>query len=290
MEVRAVDSLDDALEVLSRYGDGCQVLAGGTDVMIQLARGEIAPAVLLHVEKLAELRTVDANGATRIGALATHRDLARGRLGDGFRAVAEAAGTVGGLQTQMVGTIGGNVCNASPAADTLPALLVHDARLTLRSSATSRTVPLDEFILGRRSTGRGPDELLTAITMATPGERTGDVYLKVGRRSAMEVAIVGLAMRLSFDPDGTVNGARIALASVGPRALRSGGAETALLGGRLEPESIEAAAEAVLGEVNPLDDLRGSADYRRRVIPGLLRRATEMCAQRAGTGSPDGEG
>jgi carbon-monoxide dehydrogenase medium subunit len=290
MEVSAVDSLDDALGVLSRYGDGCQVLAGGTDVMIQLARGEIAPAVLLHVEKLAELRTVDANGATRIGALATHRDLARGRLGDGFRAVAEAAATVGGLQTQMVGTIGGNVCNASPAADTLPALLVHDAQLTLRSSATSRTVPLDEFILGRRSTSRGPDELLTAITLATPGERTGDVYLKVGRRSAMEVAIVGLAMRLSFDPDGTVNDARIALASVGPRALRSDGAETALLGGRLEPESIEAAADAVLGEVNPVDDLRGSADYRRRVIPGLLRRATEMCAQRAGTGSPDGEG
>jgi carbon-monoxide dehydrogenase medium subunit len=290
MEVRAVDSLDDALEVLSRNGDGCQVLAGGTDVMIQLARGELAPAVLLHVEKLAELRTVETNGATRIGALVTHRELATGRLGDGFRAVAEAAGTVGGLQTQMVGTIGGNVCNASPAADTLPALLVHDAQLTLRSSATSRTVSLDEFLLGRRSTTRGSDELLTTITLAMPGERSGDAYLKVGRRSAMEVAIVGLAMRLAFDAGGTVTTARVALASVGPRSLRSAGAEAALLGGRLETESIEAAADAVLREVNPMDDLRGSADYRRRVIPGLLRRATEICAQRAGAGSPDGEG
>lgn len=290
MELRAVDSLDDALEVLSHRGDQCQILAGGTDVMIQLARGEITPAVLLHVEKLDELRGVDENGATRLGSLVTHRDLAKGMLGERFRSIAESAATVGGLQTQVVGTVGGNVCNASPAADTLPALLVHDAQLTLRSSAASRTVPLDDFILGRRSTSRGPDELLTAITMATPGERTGDVYLKVGRRSAMEVAIVGLAMRLSFDPDGTVNDARVALASVGPRAARSAGAETALLGGRLEPESIEAAAEAVLGEVNPMDDLRGSADYRRRVIPGLLRRATEMCAQRAGTGSSDGEG
>jgi carbon-monoxide dehydrogenase medium subunit len=290
MEVSAVDSLDDALEVLSRHGDGCRVLAGGTDVMIQLARGELAPAVLLHVEKLAELRTVDTNGATRIGALVTHRELATGRLGDGFRAVAEAAATVGGLQTQMVGTIGGNVCNASPAADTLPALLVHDAQLTLRSSAASRTVSLDEFLLGRRSTTRGADELLTTITVAAPGERSGDAYLKVGRRSAMEVAIVGLAMRLAFDADGTVNTARVALASVGPRPLRSAGAEAALLGGRLEPESIAAAAEAVLHEVNPMDDLRGSADYRRRVIPGLLRRAAEICAQRAGAGSPDGEG
>jgi CO/xanthine dehydrogenase FAD-binding subunit len=290
MELRAVDSLDDALEVLSHQGDRCQILAGGTDVMIQLARGEIAPAVLLHVEKLDELRGVDANGATRLGPLVTHRDVATGVLGERFSSIAESAATVGGLQTQVVGTVGGNVCNASPAADTLPALLVHDARLTLRSSAASRTVPLEEFILGRRRTTRGPDELLTAITLATPGERSGDVYLKVGRRSAMEVAIVGLAMRLAFDADGTVTAVRVALASVGPRALRSAGAESALLASRLEPESIEAAAEAVLGEINPMDDVRGSADYRRRVIPGLLRRATEMCAQRAGTGSPDGEG
>lgn len=290
MELRAVDSLDDALEVLSHQGDRCQILAGGTDVMIQLARGEIAPAVLLHVEKLDELRGVDANGATRLGPLVTHRDVAKGVLGERFSSIAESAATVGGLQTQAVGTVGGNVCNASPAADTLPALLVHDARLTLRSSAASRTVPLEEFILGRRSTTRGPDELLTAITLATPGERSGDAYLKVGRRSAMEVAIVGLAMRLAFDADGTVTAVRVALASVGPRALRSAGAESALLDSRLEPESIEAAAEALLGEINPMDDVRGSADYRRRVIPGLLRRATEMCAQRAGTRSPDGEG
>ena len=91
---------------------------------------------------------------------------------------------MGGLQTQVVGTIGGNVCNASPAADTLPALLVHDAELMLRSSAASRTVPLQDFIVGRRATTRAPDELLTAITLAAPAARTGDVYLKVGRRSA----------------------------------------------------------------------------------------------------------
>ena len=112
MELSAVESVDEALEVLSHRGDGCQVLAGGTDVMMQLARGEIAPALLLfHVEGVAELRIVAANGATRIGSLVTHRELARGRLGAGYQAIAESAGTVGGLQTQVVGTIGGNVCN-----------------------------------------------------------------------------------------------------------------------------------------------------------------------------------
>ncbi|MHA6793601.1 FAD binding domain-containing protein [Pseudonocardia bannensis] len=290
MELRAADSLDDALEVLSHRGDQCQVLAGGTDVMIQLARGEIAPAVLLHVEKLDELRGVEANGDTRLGPLVTHRDLAKGLLGERFRSIAESAATVGGLQTQVVGTVGGNICNASPAADTLPALLVHDAQVTLRSSAASRTVPLQDFVVGRRATTRGPDELLTAITLVTPGERTGDVYLKVGRRSAMEVAIVGLAMRLAFDPDGTVNDARIALASVGPCPMRSADAEAALVGGGLEPDSIDAAADAVLRDITPMDDVRGSAAYRRRVIPGLLRKAADLCSQRAGTGSPDGEG
>ncbi|MFC7661280.1 FAD binding domain-containing protein [Pseudonocardia benzenivorans] len=133
MELSTADSVDEALDELSRRGERCRVLAGGTDVMIQLARREIAPEHLLHVERLGELRAVETDGSTRLGALVTHRDLAVGRLGPGYAAVAESAATVGGLQTQVVGTIGGNVCNASPAADTLPALLVHDAEVTLRS-------------------------------------------------------------------------------------------------------------------------------------------------------------
>lgn len=287
MELHAVDSLDEALEVLAGRGDRCQILAGGTDVMVQLARGEIGPAALLHVERIAELRGIEANGphtngSVRLGSLVTHRDLARGVLGDGFRSVAESAATVGGLQTQVVGTIGGNVCNASPAADTLPALLVHDAMVTLRSSTASRTVPLQAFVVGRRRTTRTPDELLTEIALATPGEGSGDVYLKVGRRSAMEVAIVGLAMRLRFDAGGTVTEARVALAAVGPCPLRSAGAEQALVGGGLDPYRLDAAAAVVLHDIAPVDDLRGTADYRRRVIPGLLRKAAEICSQRAG--------
>ncbi|WP_300014227.1 FAD binding domain-containing protein [Pseudonocardia sp.] len=282
MELHAVDTVDAALDVLAARGDGCQVLAGGTDVMIQLARGEITPAVLLHVERVAGLRGVEANGSVHLGALVTHRTLATGVLGDRFRAVAESAATVGGRQTQVVGTIGGNVCNASPAADTLPALLVHDATVTLRSRAAGRTVPLQEFLVGRRTTTRAADELLTGVSLGDPGKGSGDVYLKVGRRGAMEVAIVGLAMRLSFDAAGAVTGARVALAAVGPRPARSTGAEEALVGGPLEADRLDAAAAAACRDITPVDDLRGSADYRRRVVPGLLRRAAGICARRAG--------
>lgn len=283
MRIRSVRSVDEALQALAAQGGDCQVLAGGTDVMIQLNRGEIDPLVLLHIEKLAELRTITANGAgTIVGSLVTHHQFAIGSLGDRYRAVAEAAATVGGLQTQAVGTVGGNICNASPAADTVPALLVHDAEVTLRSAAASRTIALDDFIVGRRATCRHPEELLTEITLAAPRPRSGDAYLKVGRRSAMEVAIVGLAMRLQFNDAGVVTDARVALASVGPRPVRALDAEAALAGQPLDEQSIAAASEAALRSACPIDDVRGTADYRRRVIPGLLMRAVRLCARRAG--------
>lgn len=282
--MRSVDSFGEALQVLAAEGGDCQVLAGGTDVMIQLQRREIDPPLLLHIERLAELRGICGDGAAvTLGPLVTHRQLAVGALGARYRAIAEAAATVGGLQTQSIGTIGGNLCNASPAADTVPALLVHDAEVTLQSASAQRTMAADDFIVGRRATRRSPDELLTGITLAAPPLRTGDTYLKVGRRGAMEVAIVGLAVRLSFDEAGLITGARIALASVGPRPVRAPEAEAALTGRRPgDKESVRAAALAALDRTHPIDDVRGSADYRRRVIPGLLQRAVEVCAKRAG--------
>jgi aerobic carbon-monoxide dehydrogenase medium subunit len=284
-QVRSVDSVDEALQVLAAKGGDCQILAGGTDVMIQLQRREIDPPLLLHIERLAELRKISGDGAAvKVGPLVTHRQLAVGALGQQYRAVAEAAATVGGLQTQSVGTVGGNVCNASPAADTLPALLVHDAQVTLRNSSAERTMTLEDFITGRRATRRSPDELLTGIILAGPRPRSGDTYLKVGRRSAMEVAIVGLAVWLHFDDAGLVGDARIALASVGPRPVRAPEAEAALVGRLPDEESVSAAGAAAVQRTDPIDDVRGSADYRRRVIPGLLKRAVGVCAERAGFG------
>jgi aerobic carbon-monoxide dehydrogenase medium subunit len=283
MHLRSVDSVDEALQELAAGGSDCQVLAGGTDVMIQRDRREIGPPVLLHIEKIAALRDVAANGAgVTLGSLVTHRQLAAGALGDRYRAIAEAAATVGGLQTQAVGTVGGNICNASPAADTVPALLVHDAQLTLHSATSSRTIALSDFIVGRRTTRRHPEELLTHVSLAAPRSRSGDAYLKVGRRSAMEVAIVGLAVRLQFDEAGVVTDARVALASIGPRPVRALEAEAALTGRPLSSQSVTAAGGAAVRGTDPVDDVRGTADYRRRVIPGLLSRAAGLCAQRAG--------
>jgi carbon-monoxide dehydrogenase medium subunit len=180
-----------------------------------------------------------------------------------------------------VGTLGGNVCNASPAADTLPPLLVADAEVELASKHRTRAMALDDFVLGRRLVSREPDELLTAIRLPIAGQHTGEVYLKVAPRRAMEVALVGLAVRLSFDPSGAVTDARIAACAVGPRPMRARAAEQQLIGGTLDERTIRAAGELLAQQASPIDDARATARYRRQVLPGLLARAIAICAERA---------
>lgn len=285
MEFRGAGSVDEALAWLAELGDEAQVLAGGTDVMIQYMRREIAPSVLLHIGNLDELAGITTNGTHTIGPLITHRTLAADRqLGAAFPALAEAAATVGGWQTQEVGTVGGNLCNASPAADTAPPLLIADADLELRSTAGDRRVPLGEFFLGRRATARRGDELLTGITATPISAGTGETYLKLGRRSAMEVAVVGLAVRLTVDVDDTVTRARVAVCSVSPRPYRAVGAEQLLEGSHLDSEAVADAGRSLVESASPIDDARASASYRLRVLPALLARAVEICRLRAMTG------
>lgn len=286
MEFRTAGSIEEALACLAELGGDAQVVAGGTDVMIQHMRREINPSVLLHIGRLRELDGFTSNGTAAFGALTTHRDLATDpRVAGAFPALAEAASTVGGWQTQEVGTLGGNLCNASPAADTAAPLLIADARVELRSERGVRRLPLDEFLLGRRKTARLGDELLMSVTATPLGAHSGEVYLKLGRRRAMEVAVVGLALRLAFDVGGTVTSARIAACSVGPRAYRATEAERILEGCRLEDETIAEAGRVLADSATPIDDARASSSYRKRVLPGLLARAVVACVDRAGGNS-----
>jgi carbon-monoxide dehydrogenase medium subunit len=282
MDFQTASTVEAAVSHLAEYGNATQVLAGGTDVMIQQMRGEISPETLLHIGRIDGLRGVAANGSTRIGPLTTHLELSRhGVVADQAPALAEAAATVGGWQTQAVGTIGGNVCNASPAADTAPPLLVADAEFELTGPEGVRRVRADAFFTGRRATDRLPEELLTGIVLPDRPASTGEVYLKVGRRSAMEVAVVGLAVRLTMDPAGTVERARVAACSVAPIPLRAVAAESILQGSSLEDEAIAEAGKALVTASSPIDDARASAAYRRRVLPRLLAKGIRIAAARA---------
>ena len=233
-----VDARDlaHALSTLGEHGSDVTVLAGGTDVMVQYLRGDIRPRVLLHVRRLPELRGLHRDGRTLVGAATTHWQLATDvGIGAAHPSVAEAAATVGGRQTQNVGTVGGNVVNASPAADLLPALMVNDARVTLVGPSSERELPVADFVVGRRATLREPEELVKSLTLEAAAPGSGETYLKVGRRAAMEVAVVGLAARLTFDGDGAVTDARIAVCSVAPRPFRARESERRVLGTRLQP-------------------------------------------------------
>ena len=181
--------------------------------------------------------------------------------------------TVGGRQTQNVGTIAGNVVNASPAADLLPALLVANAAVVAVSSAGQRSLPLEEFLVDRKQTALAPNELVTSISLERPGARTGETYLKVGRRGAMEVALVGLAVRVRLDEGDAIAEARIAVCAVGPKAVRVHEAETALVGAGSEDAAVDEAGGVLQGAARPIDDVRGTARYRSRVLPALLARA-----------------
>ncbi|MGH3004750.1 MAG: FAD binding domain-containing protein [Gaiellaceae bacterium] len=284
----APHDLDEALATLADLGERAQVLAGGTDVVVQYLRREIAPEHVVYLGGLDELRGRTAAAELVLGALTTHRELADDPLVRmEYAGLAEAAGQIGGWQTQNAGTVGGNLCNASPAADLPPSLLLADARVTLRSASGERDVPLAEFFIGRRRTARRPDELVTAVTLSRPPAASGEAYLKLGRRRAMEIAIVGLAVRLAFADDGEVGDdgevadARIAVCAASERPYRADDAERALVGSRLEDDAVAEAGRLVAAAASPIDDVRASADYRRRVLEGMVARAAQRCRERA---------
>lgn len=273
---------DEALATLHELGSSATVLAGGTDIMVQIQAGQIQPETLLHIGNLNDLRAIDRReGTVGIGSLVSHHQIATdAELSKRLPALAESSSTVGGWQTQEVGTLGGNVCNASPAADTIAPLLIADASVTLASTGGTRSMPLAEFILGRRSTAARPEELLTRLDVTPCGGGMGEVYLKVAPRTAMEVAVVGLAVRLSMT-NGTVTDARVAATSVAPVPFRSAGAEHVLIGSQLESEAVDEASRLLAAEAQPIDDARASASYRRTVLLRLLARAVDTAKNRA---------
>lgn len=289
MKFTQVNTLEDAYGTLAEHGPDTTLLAGGTDVMVQYQAGLTQPKHLVHLHAVDELLTLDAPGGAGvdIGALTTHHRIAtdptcRTRL----PALATASSTVGGWQTQTAGTIGGNLCNASPAADTPPALLVADAVVHVGSVRGTRSVPLGEFIRGRRDLDLAPDELVIGVTAEPIPTSAREAYLKVGVRSAMEVALVGLAMRLTVIDD-VVTAAAIAATAVGPRPFRATAAEAALVGADVhhsagvlqlaDAERLRAAGDALADAASPIDDARATASYRRAVLPRLLGRVVQQC-------------
>ena len=275
-------SVREAVELGARFGaDGC-FLAGGTDLLVQIRRGQILPRHVVSLHRVPGLDAIETNGSIALGALVTHRRLERAA---GFRgalaALSESAAVVGGHQIRNVATVGGNIVNASPAADVVPVLLALDATLDLLGPDGERSLPLEAFASAPGVTARRPGELVTRARCPRLAPNSATAFLKAGRRRAMEIALVCVAVRLTLDASRErCLEARIALGAVAPVTLRARAAERGLQGRPLTAPVMAEAGRAAAGECQPITDVRASARYRALLVATLVERALARCHER----------
>jgi CO/xanthine dehydrogenase FAD-binding subunit len=247
------------------------VLAGGTD-LYPAHVGRSPPLPLLDIGGIAELRGIRRDGAGwTIGATTTWSDIARAELPPLFASLQSAAREVGGMQIQNTATVAGNLCNASPAADGTPVLLAMGARVVLQSARGIRELAVDEFVLGNRRTARAADELVVALRIPAWSERARSAFAKLGGRRYLTIAVTAVAVVVDGGPDGTVRAAGIAVGSCAPAARRLPALEARLVGARGDLGAL--VADGDLAPLAPIDDVRGSAEYRIDATRTLLRRA-----------------
>lgn len=264
-------TLKEALLTLGKEAPNIKVLAGGTDLVVALRENRISASSILDISGIRELNFVtEEESRIRIGPLVTHAEVENRPLFLRFAPVlAQACATVGSQQIRNRGTLGGNIANASPAGDSIPALIAMAAEVKIEKTDSQRKVPLEDFFLGPGRSILKPEEMVTSITFPKMSEYERGFFLKLGQRKALAISKVSVAARFTLKK-GRLSDVRIALGSVAPRVIRAQRAESILEGSRLSLETIEKAAGAILDDASPIDDIRSSALYRRKMVGRLL--------------------
>jgi len=266
-------TLDEAFLLAGEIPDS-RFVAGGTDLLVQLRKGEPEPPALISLRGLRELSGVETSKRVRIGATVPLSDVeANPAVADMFPALAESIARLGSRQIRNVATVGGNLCNASPAADTAPPLLIYGASVELRDAGGTREVTLEDFLQGPGRTALRPGEILTAILLDPPADGTRSVFLRKGR-VAMDLPISSVAALAERD-EATWRRVRLAAGAVAPVPLRLRRSEAIVEGTNLDAEIRERARETARGEISPITDLRSTEDYRRHLTGVLVERALE---------------
>lgn len=273
-------TVEEAIQILSTYGAKAKVLAGGTDLLILMKREEISPQYIVNIKNIPELDYIEHSqeDGLKIGALTTHQSIADSPIvRDKFELLATACSKVGGFQIRNMGTIGGNICRAGPSQDTIPSLLVLDAKLKLVSLQGERVVPIDKFFTAPFQTVLNETELLTEIQIPTPPPGSAGCYQWFTKITTVDETLVGVAVLMALDPTGSIcNDIRIGLCSVAPTPMRAKQAEELLRGKKLEDKLVERAAQSAADETSP----RSRAEYRRRVTTVLVKRAINEAWQK----------
>lgn len=275
-------SVSEAVRLIQADPDA-SVLAGGTDLLVQFRAGAKRPTAFIDIKRIPALVgfTIDADGL-RLGAATSAAEIVESeeiaRLWPGL---AEAAALIGSTQIQGRGSLGGNLCNASPAADTPCSLIVNRAECVIAGPAGERRVAAEHFSSGPGKTVLARGEFLVAIRVPRPAPRTSDAYLRLIPRSEMDIAVVGAAVSLTLDAEGICTAARVALAAVAPTPLLVPEAASALIGTRVDGAALARAAAAARAAARPIDDKRGTIAYRRQVAGVLAKRAAAIACERA---------
>lgn len=274
----AATSLDDALKKMEAVGLDGRLLAGGTDMVLNLKKKQILPSSLISLQLLKDLESVsEKDGIIYIGALAKHADLAvHPLLKQHADILCQAVGLIGSWQVRNIGTIGGNICNASPAADSSPPLLVMEADVVTVSGEGEKVIPIASFFTGPGQTVMQPNEILKEIRIKKSENPSAGYYLKLRRRKAVDISIAGVAFQASCDAKRQhLEKVRIALGGVAPTPIRAADAESILEGLSIKEafDKIPECARLTAQAASPIDDIRGSADYKRTIVEIFTQRS-----------------
>lgn len=281
--VRA-QSADEAAALLAQADGHARVLAGGTDLIVALREGRLQAELLVDVKPVAELNELAYAPATglRIGAcVPCYRIYGDARIAAAYPALVDAARLIGGIQIQGRASLGGNLCNASPAADSIPALIAHGAEAEVAGPAGRRRIPVEAFCVAPGRTVLQPGELLVALHLPPPPPGSGAAYVRFIPRNEMDIAVVGVGVFVQREgQNGHFAGGRVALAAVAPTPLLVAAAGDALAGKPIGPEALAEAAALAQAAARPISDMRGTADFRRHLVGVLTRRALEQAVAR----------
>ncbi|HEU5195657.1 MAG TPA: xanthine dehydrogenase family protein subunit M [Methylomirabilota bacterium] len=283
MRYEAPDTIESAAALLTTAG--ARVLAGGTDLLVQMRSDVVDPALIVDIKRIAETRRVsEEKGGWRVGAAVTGAELKEhAALKKAWPGVIEAANLIGSTQVQGRATLGGNLCNGSPAADSVPALIAAGAVATIGGPKGRRDLPVEDVMLGPRQLALQPGEFIVSFLLPRRPPRSSDAYLRFIPRTEMDIAVVGAGVSLTVDGNGTITAARVSLGAVAPRVLLVPAAAQAIVASRLDKgaqDRLEAAARAACA---PIDDKRGTVEFRIQVAGVLTRRAALIALDRART-------
>jgi CO/xanthine dehydrogenase FAD-binding subunit len=283
MRYEAPNSVEAAVKLLASEAGMARVLAGGTDLLVQLRSGRAEPDLVVDVKRIAAMKAITAEaGGFRIGAAVSGAEMGEhAALGKLWPGVVEAARLIGSTQVQGRATMVGNLCNASPAADSVPALVAASATARIIGPKGRRDIPVEDVAVSPGKTSLAKGELIESVFLPARPAHSGDAYLRFIPRSEMDIAVVGAGVNVTLDAGGVCRAARVSLGAVAAKVLLVEEATQALIGTKIDDAALAKLAAAASAACRPIDDKRGTKEFRIQVAGVLARRAAEKALQRA---------